>query len=161
PDYSRSSPSLQPQVPSPFPARLCPLARSSSSPQPPAPSPFPACLLARSYSSPQPPAPSPFRARSSSSLQPQVSPLPPPTWSNSFLVSLPMRGEQLFERFQIDLAVGVQEPRGALELAGDRFVVEDFDPRDQPVEPQADGRVGDVVFGGQLLERAGSEHEPL
>ena len=72
-----------------------------------------------------------------------------------------MGGQEDFERWQIDFAVGVQAAEHPLELAHGRMAVEDLDLGDQPVQPQAHRRVGDTVGLGQFFEGARNEEEPL
>src|SRR5436190_504506 len=70
-----------------------------------------------------------------------------------------MGRQQQLQRRQVDLPVGVLGAEDALEVAGDLLAVVDPDPLDQPVEPQANGRIRDTVRVGQLLERPGGEDE--
>jgi len=49
----------------------------------------------------------------------------------------------------------------ALEFVLDLVIVEDLDFGDEPVEAQTHRGVRDVVGGGEVLEGAGKEDEPL
>jgi hypothetical protein len=48
-----------------------------------------------------------------------------------------------------------------LKFILDFVVIVDFDLGDEPIQSQADSGVGDVVGGGQVLERSRKKDEPL
>src|SRR6478672_1992003 len=72
-----------------------------------------------------------------------------------------MCGEQRLEGGKVDLAVRVQAAECAFEWVHGRLTVEDLDLGDQPIEPQADGGIGNAVRLRKLLQRSRGEHESL